>query len=88
VDPSSIYIAKKEPQMSIYLAYEWLANKNVPSRTMGTRLGNNVSYFEPGPHQHNWDILSGPVVHYFQYFSRNEYNESFELLLLSEDLFL
>jgi hypothetical protein len=28
--------------------------------TLGTRFGNEISYFEPGPQEYNWDIFTGP----------------------------
>jgi hypothetical protein len=28
----------------------------------GTRFGNEISYFEPGPQERDWDILLGDPV--------------------------
>jgi hypothetical protein len=35
--------------------------KNIPTRLIGTRFGNDVSYFEPGPLGPNWDIFCHPL---------------------------
>jgi hypothetical protein len=37
-------------------------NKTVPSRSVGTRFGDEVSYFGPGPQGHSWEIFIGLPV--------------------------